>query len=80
MCLFYRSFGILRRTSRKSKNLTKKVYIDKCRFYVSGENLLTWTNYSGIDPEFSSSILDTGVDVFIYPFTRSYVVGLQVTF
>ena len=62
------------------KNLTKKVYIDKCRFYVSGENLLTWTNYSGIDPEFSSSILDTGVDVFIYPFTRSYVVGLQVTF
>ena len=55
-------------------------YIDKCRLYVSGENLLTWTNYSGIDPEFSSDILDTGVDVFIFPFTRSYVVGLQVTF
>ena len=62
------------------KTWTKKVYIDKCRLYVSGENLLTWTNYSGIDPEFSSDILDTGVDVFIFPFTRSYVVGLQVTF
>lgn len=59
----------------------KKVYIDRCRFYVSGENLLTWTKYSGIDPEFSSgSVLDTGVDSFIYPFTRSYVVGVQVTF
>lgn len=62
------------------KTWTKKAYIDKCRLYVSGENLLTWTNYSGIDPEFSSDILDTGVDVFIFPFTRSYVVGLQVTF
>lgn len=48
------------------KTWTKKVYIDKCRLYVSGENLLTWTNYSGIDPEFSSDILDTGVDVFIF--------------
>ena len=59
----------------------KKVYVDRCRFYVSGENLLTWTKYSGVDPEFSrSNILDTGVDSFIYPFTRSYVVGVQVTF
>lgn len=59
----------------------KKVYIDRCRFYVSGENLLTWTKYSGIDPEFSSSsVLNTGIDSFIYPFSRSYVVGVQVTF
>lgn len=59
----------------------KKIYVDRCRFYVSGENLLTWTKYSGIDPEFSNtSVLNTGVDSFIYPFTRSYVVGVQVTF
>lgn len=62
------------------KSLTKKVYIERCRIYVSGENLLTWTNYSGIDPEFSANTLNTGIDSFIYPFTRSYVVGLQVTF
>lgn len=58
----------------------KKLYIERCRLYVSGENLFTITNYSGNDPEFSSSILNTGVDSFVYPFTRSYVVGLQVTF
>lgn len=63
-----------------SRALAKKMYLEKCRLYVSGENLFTITKYSGIDPEFSSSILDTGVDSFVYPFTRSFVVGLQVTF
>ena len=62
------------------KNWMKKIFIEKCRLYVSGENLFTITNYSGNDPEFSSSILNTGIDSFVYPFTRSYVVGLQVTF
>lgn len=61
-------------------NWMKKVFIEKCRIYVSGENLFTITGYSGNDPEFSSSILNTGIDSFVYPFTRSYVVGLQVTF
>lgn len=62
-------------------SLLKKLMIDKLRVYVSGENLFTITNYSGIDPEFSTEkILDTGVDKEIYPFTRSYIVGLQLTF
>ncbi|MBE9488255.1 MAG: TonB-dependent receptor [Bacteroidetes bacterium] len=60
---------------------TQKISIDKVRFYVSGENLFTWTNYSGIDPEFSrSSLTNAGVDRLIYPFTKSYVFGVQVTF
>lgn len=63
-----------------SKAVARKIYLEKCRLYVSGENLFTITKYSGIDPEFSSSILNTGVDSFVYPFTRSFVVGLQVTF
>lgn len=62
-------------------SILKKLMIDKLRVYVSGENLFTITNYSGIDPEFSTEkILDTGVDKEIYPFTRSYIVGLQLTF
>lgn len=61
--------------------LLKKVQIEKLRVYVSAENLFTITNYSGIDPEFSrSSVLNTGVDNLTYPFTKSYVVGLQLTF
>ncbi|MCD8178106.1 MAG: TonB-dependent receptor [Tannerellaceae bacterium] len=60
--------------------LVKKAAIDKVRFYVSGENLFTITGYSGIDPEFSRDILNTGVDNEVYPFTRSFVVGMQLTF
>lgn len=68
--------------------LMRKAFIDKLRIYVSGENLFTITNYSGIDPEFSrkssdnqsSEALNAGIDNLIYPFTRSYVFGLQLTF
>lgn len=62
-------------------NIMKKAYIEKLRFYISGENLFTITKYSGTDPEFSrSSPLDTGIDSYIFPFTRSFTVGAQLTF
>ena len=62
-------------------SLLKKVKIEKLRFYISGDNLFTITGYSGVDPEFStSSPLNSGVDRYIYPFTRSYTVGAQLTF
>lgn len=62
-------------------NILKKAYIEKLRFYISGENLFTITKYSGTDPEFSrSSPLDTGIDCYIFPFTRSFTVGAQLTF
>lgn len=71
------------------KSLLQKVYLEKLRFYISGENLLTWTNYSGIDPEFSrtntdsnpyNSVLSAGIDNLIFPFTRSFTIGAQLTF
>lgn len=63
------------------KALMQKFYIEKLRFYVSGENLFTITGYDGIDPEFSrASVLNTGIDKLIYPFTRSFTVGAQLTF
>ncbi len=64
-----------------SKSLLRKVNIEKLRFYISGDNLFTITGYSGVDPEFStSSPLNSGIDRYIYPFTRSYTVGAQLTF
>ncbi|MDL2144341.1 TonB-dependent receptor [Flavobacterium tructae] len=58
-----------------------KAKIDKLRIYISAENLFTITNYSGIDPEFSrASVLNTGIDRFVYPFTRSFVSGIQYIF
>lgn len=61
--------------------LMKKAFIEKLRFYVSAENLFTITGYDGIDPEFSrSSVLNTGIDKLVYPFTRSFTFGAQLTF
>lgn len=63
------------------KSLMQKVSVEKLRFYVSGENLFTITGYDGIDPEFSrGSVLNAGIDKLIYPFTRSFTVGAQLTF
>ncbi|PVX47213.1 TonB-linked SusC/RagA family outer membrane protein [Flavobacterium sp. 103] len=63
------------------KQLLDATKIDKLRFYVTAENLFTITNYSGTDPEFSrNTLLDTGVDRFVYPFTRSFILGVQYVF
>lgn len=62
-------------------SLLEAAKIDKLRFYVSAENVFTITKYSGTDPEFSrNNLLDTGVDRFVYPFTRSFIVGVQYVF
>lgn len=62
-------------------SLTRKAYIENLRFYVSAENLFTITNYKGVDPEFSrANVLNTGIDRLIYPFTRSFTIGAQLTF
>ena len=63
------------------KSAMSKIKVDNLRFYISGENLFTITGYEGIDPEFSTgSPLNTGIDRHVYPFTRSFTVGAQLTF
>lgn len=63
------------------KELISKAYLNNLRFYVSGENLFTITDYNGIDPEFSrGSVLNSGIDNLIYPFTRMFSIGAQVSF
>lgn len=46
------------------------------RFYLSGENLLTMTKYSGFDPEVGNYGLDGGV----YPMARTWSFGLNFSF
>lgn len=44
-------------------------------------NLATFTGYSGIDPEISISGLTPGVDnIYQYPTTRTYTLGINLTF
>ena len=47
------------------------------RFYASGQNLLTFANFKGNDPEAPGQGLDFGVR---YPMTRVYNFGVQVNF
>lgn len=60
--------------------ISKSAYMDRCRIYVSAENLFTITSYDGVDPEFSRGVLNTGVDRLIFPFTRSFTIGTQISF
>ena len=58
---------------------TKKLYLENVRLFVTGENLLTWTNYSGLDPEVVN--VRTGVDLgTVYPLARKWTIGLTVNF
>ncbi len=60
----------------------KKVAIKTLRVYASGQNLVTWTKYSGLDPEVSSyqSTLTPGADYSAYPRSRTMTIGVNVTF
>jgi hypothetical protein len=48
--------------------------------YVYGNNLLTWTNYSGYDPEVGGGVLTPGTDNQAYPRKREVGFGLNVNF
>ena len=53
--------------------------------YISAQNILTFTNYSGYDPEVGnrapgSSSLTNGIDYAIYPQPKAYQVGINVNF
>lgn len=50
----------------------------RARLYVTGQNLLTFTKYTGMDPEVGLSSF--GLDVAKYPLARVYMVGVNVSF
>jgi iron complex outermembrane receptor protein len=62
-------------------NTSKRDWLKRVRLYFTANNLFTLTNYSGIDPEISYSGLSFGLDNYdIYPKTRAYTFGLNVSF
>jgi len=63
--------------------ISRKALISSLRVYVSGQNLITWTDYSGYDPEVSAdpfSSTSIGRDFGVYPQARTYTVGLNASF
>jgi len=61
--------------------------LSQARVYFTGQNLLTFTKYNGMDPEVGYSPEDeygntwgSGIDLGLYPASKSYMVGLSVKF
>ena len=62
-------------------SILKKVRASVFRVYVSGENMLTFTKYTGADPEVgATSAFDVGIDRGIYPQARTIRIGTTITF
>jgi TonB-linked SusC/RagA family outer membrane protein len=59
-------------------SIVNKVGAQKVRFYVTGENLLTLTKYSGFDPEIGGNTF--GIDRGYYPQARTFMFGANVQF
>lgn len=57
------------------KNLMISYSLPRMRFYIQGQNLLTFTNFSGLDPEGTSNVYSAQ-----YPMSRQYTLGIELTF
>lgn len=62
------------------RDITMKAHIDHMRVFVGAENLLTLTKYAGFDPEISSGGTSLGVDYGVYPQSRTFNFGVNVSF
>lgn len=58
-----------------------KIGLRSLRVYATGQNIFTWTNYPGLDPEvntFDGSNTALGTDFFVYPQARSIQFGINI--
>jgi TonB-linked SusC/RagA family outer membrane protein len=63
-------------------NRIKKAYLSSLNFNVSAQNIVTWTNYSGMDPEVSTrnNTLSPGFDFSSYPKSPTIAFGIKAGF
>jgi TonB-linked SusC/RagA family outer membrane protein len=66
------------------QSMTKGV-VSNISIYISAQNILTFTKYSGYDPEVGnhipgSSTLTNGIDYAVYPQPKSFQVGINANF
>ncbi len=70
------------------ENITRRLKLNRCFLYLTGENILTFTKYSGFDPEVSlygnsgdsEKNIAPGIDYGTYPQSREFIIGLNITF
>lgn len=65
------------------KKLLKSVPLAQMRLYATVQNLYTFTNYSGMDPEIGYNAGDSwasGIDLGFYPSARTYMIGVSIKY
>ena len=66
------------------KNIWKSCPFQQLRFYVQAQNLVTFTGYKGLDPEVGNSAggsgWASGIDLGLYPPSRTFLVGTSIKF
>ncbi|HOB85508.1 MAG TPA: TonB-dependent receptor [Bacteroidales bacterium] len=86
---FYNSYYIEKGDFLRLDNLTlgysllpkDLLGVSRIRVYATTHNLITFTKYKGVDPEVSMSGLDPGIEGReYYPKSRTYILGVNVTF
>ncbi|MBO9202470.1 MULTISPECIES: SusC/RagA family TonB-linked outer membrane protein [Niastella] len=63
--------------------ISSKVRAKQLRVYVSAQNLITLTHYTGYNPEvnfYDNDNTKQGIDYGIYPATRTFLAGVNITF
>ncbi|MCF8285353.1 MAG: TonB-dependent receptor [Chitinophagaceae bacterium] len=63
--------------------LASKMKVSSLKVYVQAQNLITWTNYSGFDPEvstFTTTNTAQGTDFLTFPQAKTITFGLNVGF
>lgn len=64
-------------------DMVKKLKMKKVRLFISGQNIFTWTNYDGYDPDVSVGrlgALTPNLDWSAYPQSTTIMSGLNITF
>jgi len=62
--------------------IASKLKIKNARFYITGQNLATWTKYTGFDPEVSRNgqdVLNSGIDNGVYPNSKTILGGVSIS-
>ena len=65
------------------RQMIGRLGLSRVQLYVTGQNLITLTKYSGYDPEvnaYGSSSVQLGIDYGTYPQSKAVIFGLNVEF
>jgi TonB-linked SusC/RagA family outer membrane protein len=65
------------------QRLLNRAGVDGARLYFTGTNIVTWSDYSGFDPDVSGQSVgntNRGIDIGAYPLARTFTTGLSFNF